>query len=305
MPQRTTRSSTCAHSVASASTEISTAVDGFRKMDIGSSSRKPNPISTIKENDWATVQHKKPANVSAKGASVRMGSKNGPSNNTALSPPNGLGTRHGAPSAAATSRNSAYTSSNWRDQPRPTYGPGQPNARVNGSLSSKFEIFPSAFYRPGVIITSPLHEQDYNEANSTVTVDNRSITPSEFGNIHTKYRKMIVVACYSKHYIAIPLYTHNGRGLINKADEEYISVQDHRDPSMNFQALSKHGSLMTAHLQDGIKRYDPLTTAHFTYPSSKHYDCKVVFEGCLKPRSTELLVRLFNETARKYQRQSK
>ena len=302
MPQRTTRGSTSAPSVAS---DISTAVDGFRKMDLGSSSRKQNTISAIKEEGWTTVQHSKPANASTKGVSPRMGSKNAPSNTTALSPPKELGPRPGPPSAAATSRVSAYNSGNWRDQPRPAYGPGQPNARGNGSLRSKFEVFPSTFYRPGIIITSPLHEQDYNEANSTVTADNRSITPSEFGNIHTKYRKMIVVACYSKHYVAVPLYTHNGRGLINKADGEYISIQDHRDTSMNFQALSRHGSLLTGHLQEGIKKYDPLTTAHFTYPSSKHYDCKVVYEGCLKPRSTDLLVRLFNETARKFQRQNK
>lgn len=114
--------------------------------------------------------------------------------------------------------------------------------------------------------------------NSLATNDS-NVTPSRHGNIFTKYRKMIVVACHDQvgynldftlqsvcisscaqkikdiekrggagtncsiiwwayanfkplqHYVSVPLYTHNGQGLVHKNGDEYISIRDASVPS--------------------------------------------------------------------------
>lgn len=309
MAQRRARGSTYGPSTMSGNTEMSQAVDGLQKMRIGSSSRKPTPVSTVDEDGFTTVQNNKSGNVSARISSMKIGSRNAPSTmapiaeNNNLSPPKGQGHRIGSPSAAAKSRLSAYTSSDWRGGSQPAFSrPDQPGVRVHGNVrsSNHHGVYRSNFFHPGMIIGAPLHEQDYNAANSTMTTDNKSITASEmFGSIHSKHRKMIVVACFSKHYVAVPLYTHNGRGLANKRADEYVSVRDHRDLSTPFQPLSRHGSLLTEHLNSGIAKYKVLTTAHITYPVSRSYDCEIVHEGNLEGRSTNHLIELFNRFAPK------
>lgn len=57
-----------------------------------------------------------------------------------------------------------------------------------------------ALYKPGMIIRVILHEPHFNLA-SMVADKNR--TESIFGPIHSKYRKMIVIALYEDHYIAM------------------------------------------------------------------------------------------------------
>ena len=109
---------------------------------------------------------------------------------------------------------------------------------------------------------------------------------------------MIVVACYTQHYTAIPLFTHNGRGLVGKNPDEYVSVRDYRSKD-HFNELSHHGTLLTKFLNEQIYLFDPKSTAHFTYPLSRRYDLPCVYEGYLEPASTRRLVKLFDEHAPK------
>lgn len=146
-----------------------------------------------------------------------------------------------------------------------------------------------------------VHEQDFRGAsnNSTVTMlDDKNTTDSRFGKIHTKVRHMIVVACYTSHYLAIPLFTHNGRGLAGKNPAEYISFLDYRSND-KFEPLSEHGVLKTEYLTSGTYPFHPKSTAHFTYPLSRKYDLPVTNEGTLERRSTKLLVNLFTQFAPK------
>ena len=301
MPQRTNRGSTYGPSSAvSANSEM---VNGIRRLNIGSSSNNLTPDTIIEEEGFTTVQRTKP--VKAAPRKTKIDSRDGPSiatpvaGSSTFSPPKVFSARSGVPSAAAVSRASAYTSKDWRASTGPSFN-RQNQSDPRTKRHAEEMVFPASFYRPGVIIRAPLHEQDYMTANSTVTVpDNRSITPSEFGNIHTKYRKMIVVACFAKHYIAVPLFTHNGRGLVNKKANEYVSIRDHRNESRTFRALSQYKPLTTEHMNDGTRILDVLTTAHITYPHSKHYACKVVHEGHLDTGSINHLVTLFNTFAPK------
>ena len=283
----------------STNTNMSKAIEGLQTLRIDGDTPK------MDKDGFTTVQHNRPPHTSAKIGTMRLGgashtpARPAPSVPVAeRSPPtvrnNGytpqrMGSRVGAPSTIAAGRLSAYTS-NWREARVPASidetsvpafkGPEQWVSQAKSSMhhaNTKMQ-YPRNFYKPGMIIRGNLHEDDFNSANSTFTYEPpaKGITPSEFGNIHTKTRKFIVVAVYDKHYTAVPIYTHNGRGLANKNADEYISVRDHRDTSASYEGQSKHGLLVTQYIHNGIRLFDPLSTAHITYPVSRKYDNPVV-----------------------------
>ena len=147
-------------------------------------------------------------------------------------------------------------------------------------------------YKPGMIIRAILHEPHFNPT-STVVDSNR--TQSIFGPIHSKYRKMIVIALYEGHYIAIPLYTHNGNGLTRKSrPDEYVSVKDHRSKAP-FITLSTHLALETETLNPGVEQYEATTVAHLTYPICRSYDLPVIQEGHLEANSLSHLLQLYKK----------
>ena len=87
------------------------------------------------------------------------------------------------------------------------------------------KLFGKDFFQPGLIIRADLHEEDFKTARLTITPAKTNNAPSGAvegsanryeRNVHTKERKMIVLACYERHYICIPLYSHEGQGLKNK-----------------------------------------------------------------------------------------
>ncbi|KAL8766082.1 MAG: hypothetical protein Q9209_007048 [Squamulea sp. 1 TL-2023] len=177
--------------------------------------------------------------------------------------------------------------------------------------ANQFIRIPSEQYRLGMIIRAPLHEQDSAVARRPGTGGGSSIasntseatkaenyrTESKMGTIFTKQRKMIVVALHTDHYVAIPLYTHNGRGLVNKrTPEEFVSVKDHRYKE-EFVKLSKHDPLVTEMIREGINLFDPMSTAHLAYPVSRRYTLPVVHEGHLRNSSLRILVTLYNRYA--------
>ncbi len=154
-------------------------------------------------------------------------------------------------------------------------------------------------FKPGMIIRAALHEQHLDD---TAGDTDKNKVESRFGAIHTKFRKMIVVGLYQDHYIALPMYTHNGNGLSNKAQpDEFISVKDHRS-KVAFANLSKYQALVTETVNEGIELFHPKATLHLTYPVSRKYDLPVVYEGRLDKSSIKNLVGLFNEFAPKISR---
>jgi len=114
-------------------------------------------------------------------------------------------------------------------------------------------------YKTGMIIRAALHEPFLSGATD---VADKSRTESKFGAICTKYRKMIVVALYQDHYVALPLYTHNGKNI-----------------------------------NTDIHPFSPKCTAHLTYPVSRKYDLPVTPEGNLDKPSIKSLIQLYNDFA--------
>jgi len=149
-------------------------------------------------------------------------------------------------------------------------------------------------YKTGMIIRAALHEPFLSGATD---VADKSRTESKFGAICTKYRKMIVVALYQDHYVALPLYTHNGNGLQGKAKpDEFVSIKDHRSREP-FTKLSTHKALVTENINTDIHPFSPKCTAHLTYPVSRKYDLPVTPEGNLDKPSIKSLIQLYNDFA--------
>ena len=153
---------------------------------------------------------------------------------------------------------------------------------------------PREMFRVGGIVRAALHEQDFRGTSATTNMTmNTNITESRFGNIHTKFRKMIIVSLHEENYVAIPLFTHNGKGLAHKRNpNEFVSVFDSRNPGP-YVPLSSRGALMTKFVTPGIHAYDPKSTAHLTYPVSRSYTLPVVYEGHLDSASTSHLISLY------------
>lgn len=194
-----------------------------------------------RKGDGATTAERSQTSAAAYSTSGVIGNFPHPSQSRSgagrLVPPSTYATitanQRGPPSVAASSRRSVYNDSNagpsWRgNTPAPYIGGPATNRSTAMGNGRKAEVLPRREFKKGVIIRAPLHEQDYQGASrqSNVTAaDAHNKTESRFGTIYTKYRKMIVVECYQDHYIAVPLFTHGGRGLqYKRKPEEYIRL---------------------------------------------------------------------------------
>lgn len=154
--------------------------------------------------------------------------------------------------------------------------------------------------RPGMVLRAALHEGDLHRRNRDSVADSKSdtsfrgeLSATRMETIYSQVRHMIVVAIFATHYLAIPLYTHGGRGLDYKEDkDEYISVHDTRSGKRP-QQLSMHEPLKTGDMNPEMRELDPLSTAYFTYPISRKYCLHAYHEGDLEAESTMQLVDLY------------
>ncbi|KAL8686492.1 MAG: hypothetical protein Q9218_007068 [Villophora microphyllina] len=279
------------------------------KLDSSGSSR-PAPKLTFADKlerkakedgqSWTTVTHNKPPIMDK------------------LTPPNGQGNRPrntstgeqqrwrpGALSSAAHSRLEQYQHRNKADShtKQSALPVNERDPELLEQEKNRGKIFPKSFFRPGMIIRGVVHEQDYVAAsagsNITVTEKNPNFTNSRYGPICTKQRKMIIIGLSQDHYTAIPLFTHNGKGLANKVrPEEFVSIKDHRSKDKT-PPLSMHKALLTEAINNGIDTYDVKSTAHVTYALPRKYDLPIVHEGCLRKDSTNALIDLFYRYAPK------
>ena len=152
-------------------------------------------------------------------------------------------------------------------------------------------------FAPGVLIRAR-HFDEACELNGHPTpVDERFFFdvpsgPAQGTKVCFKERLMIVYRCYVKHYTALPLYTHGGRGLGNDTEaylDEHMSIRDRRKDSAKCQAQNKLPVLDLEKLDEKYNGLDPLSTVHFTRPVSRYYDQHCVIEGYLTKPSMLLL----------------
>ena len=150
-------------------------------------------------------------------------------------------------------------------------------------------IFHKDQYEVGWIIRAPLHEEDYQDG---AHYQSKYISESNYSFVHTKKRIFIVLAKYYNHYLAIPLYTHNGRGLEHKPNQdEFVYVHDKCRASREPLKQRKNGHLdAVIDPQARIPPYHPKSAAHLSHIVTRNYSLKVEFQGRLTKDSVKKLL---------------
>ncbi|KAH7175690.1 hypothetical protein EDB81DRAFT_939812 [Dactylonectria macrodidyma] len=99
--------------------------------------------------------------------------------------------------------------------------------------------------QPGTIISAPHHTQ---ARSGNIPTNNRNMSFSDFGVVHSKYRKMIILETWGEHCICLPLYSYRGRGLEGRRDiaEEYISVRDDSETFWEWELSESKAGVLTA-----------------------------------------------------------
>ena len=170
-------------------------------------------------------------------------------------------------------------------------------------------------FRVGTIIRMNIHESDFKGTpKAAIAMASQTSTlvdggqggrrrkehrhHGDFGPIYSENRIFIVVNVAKSVYSAVPLFTHEGKGLANTDPDEkgdWISVQDHRQLD-RCQQQSEHQPLRTAYMSQQADILDPVSTAWIPYAFPCRFDVPVAFQGRLDKASAERLVRLHRET---------
>ena len=138
---------------------------------------------------------------------------------------------------------------------------------------------------------TPFHEEDASEG-GRAKGNRRYISPWSSGYIHTKVRPFIVVALLNSHYLAVPLYTHNGTGIGNKDPNEYIYVHDKMraetgvtcPPHPNKEGWEALSAVINRN-DTNVPAYEPMSCAHFASLVPHWYGLPVSLEGHLEKPS--------------------
>lgn len=196
-----------------------------------------------------------------------------------------------APSQASMTRSAVYSKTSYFPTVAGHQGPERTTLRAQRDLATE-----RAQYQPGMIIHAALPEPDWRKNNSPTSQSSTASAPgdtimSSYGPIFVKTRPMIVVALQEKHYIAVPCYTHSGKGIGHRNPDEYITVHDHRSPDPpNIQ--SRHPPLVTSYMYPNSYILSLKCTAHTAYPVSRQYSTNSIREGYLTKESTLELIQL-------------
>jgi hypothetical protein len=109
-----------------------------------------------------------------------------------------------------------------------------------------------------------------------------------------KHRKFIVVFNRLFHYVCIPLFTYEGKG-VNRIDvDNHVSVFDHRERSELKMQQSKWKPLETGQMLATARRIAPTCAARLDYPVSRNKELPYELLGALQPRSLEELLDIFS-----------
>lgn len=190
--------------------------------------------------------------------------------------------------ARGTSR--ALTSSNWWTpddrEPQGFAAADDPKPEYQGLSKAKASIMEREDCVVGTIFRAAVHEQDYMVAagGPLGPIEDSKTCVTHAGAVYSKVRWMIVVAVYEQHYLALPLYTHNGNGLENRsmnAKLEYASVRDSRWSEMDFVNLSQRNQVLDAKMYPNASVLSHMTVAHLTAPIQRRFGMYVELVGTL------------------------
>ena len=181
-----------------------------------------------------------------------------------------------------------------------------------------YHTFPKCEFKKGMIFRAPLHEEDYMGATgaaysapsqTSVAASDMSTASgfaknhkhmTDFGPVYSENRFMVVMVLGADTYIALPFYTHAGNGTAYKhGKDEYVSVQDHRDPDKCVQQ-GPVNMVRTLVLKEHVKILHEFTTAHLGNSVSRKYRLPIAHQGRLTDEDTDRLVSLFKKWIREH-----
>ena len=221
---------------------------------------------------------------------------------------------------SSSSKMSKYSEKFNRSYPRPrdysiSYERRADRAPMEQAGNCEYLPFPRSEFKVGTIIRMNVHEPDFKGTSKTAILK-ASQAPTlvaggpsgrrrkehrhhgDFGPIYSENRICIVVNVAKSCYFAIPLFTHEGKGLakIHPGErEDWISVEDHRKLG-HCQQQSEHRPLRTAYMSPHANILDAVSTAWIPYEFPCRFDVPVAYQGKLDRASAERLVRLHRES---------
>lgn len=144
------------------------------------------------------------------------------------------------------------------------------------------------------------HEQHYRQ--TELDPRNPNHTEANFGIANSKFRKFIVLRRFEHHCIALPIKTHEGRGLLNKNahGNEFVSIRDGNLQSSAAPAESSRGILWATlypefQYESPWHKMNDNYCLHITAPYSHNMQLKSSISGKLEPESMNKLRQLFRE----------
>jgi Family of unknown function (DUF6590) len=100
--------------------------------------------------------------------------------------------------------------------------------------NSSFGVFAPEELQPGTIF-GKAHHEPYSKHRRFGSTPN--LTPTKFGDVHSKYRKFVVISRHKSNVVALPVYTYQGTGLSRKHNkDEYVTIRE-----IGFMQTAKRG----------------------------------------------------------------
>ncbi|KAH7323566.1 hypothetical protein BKA65DRAFT_481376 [Rhexocercosporidium sp. MPI-PUGE-AT-0058] len=158
-------------------------------------------------------------------------------------------------------------------------------------------------FEPGAVFSAVTHEHHYRQ--DRVDHSNANQTETNFGITNSKFRKFVVLSRFEHHVIALPILTHEGRGLTTKRHKhEYVSVRDRMAQVSAASGESSHGVLWAEtypnfQYASAWHRMSDTCCLHITRPYSHNMAHKCTISGRLEDESFVRLQKLFRDAVLK------
>ena len=222
--------------------------------------------------------------------------------------------------SSASSKVSNYLPRSDRDHPKPTpsaysisYKRRYNQTPMEKATYREYLPFLKSEFKVGMIIRMNIHESDFKGTSKAAIAQASQASTlvdggrgdkrrkehrhhGDFGPIYSENRIFFVVNVAEDVFTAIPLFTHEGKGLANVLDKKsWVSVEDHRQLGKCVQQ-SEHQPLRTVFLSPECDKLDPVSAAWIPYALPCRYDVPVAYQGKLDKASARRLVRLHRES---------
>jgi hypothetical protein len=196
------------------------------------------------------------------------------------------------------------------DSPRPPQEESQTTPVRRPFLKTrKYEkrVWTKATFQRGTII-SALHYEEHIDQGHEISLNSPNGIPTSPSSategpslcpfkdprndlVCRKQRSMVVIHTFDDHFVAVPIFSYNGKGIIEKSARkklEHLDIHDHR--TTNNEKQNNLPTLITKEMQDWCRPLVPRSAVYYTYPVSIYYRRKVAVLGELTEDSTINLI---------------